>query len=191
MQSSNSIFFLTIRLSYLPLVVFCFIWSCHRSSYQGEEFPRSVETDLLVGILVEHTGITDKYIEPLIFSSDSINYMEKIVKEVLYISSPGIPSYSYVNCTDDFLEKIKRLTLDNNNAERKGNELKFGSIRVSIVYDKHVDKINIFDHNQSKKMIKALVQEIVATGSFTPKEIAQCEMMYCHLNKAGWPCMGL
>lgn len=102
---------------------------------------------MLVGILVEYIGIIDKYIELLIFLLDFINYMEKIVKEVLYISFLGIFFYSYVNCMDDFLEKIKRLILDNNNVERKGNELKFGLIWVFIVYDKYVDKINIFDYN--------------------------------------------
>lgn len=37
-------------------------------------------------------------------------------------------------------------------------------------------------------MSSVLVEEVRNAGYFTPKEIAQCEVMFCNLKKTGWPC---
>ncbi|MEL7124428.1 MAG: hypothetical protein AAFO07_33640 [Bacteroidota bacterium] len=157
--------------------------------YQEERINNS-EIDPLVGILIEHTGLTDKYIVPLVFSLDSNSYKKRIIEEVLYVNSPGIPSYNYIKCEEKFLEKIIELSL-NNKSEENGSELIFGSIRISLVYQYRVQQIRILNINQSKKVVNSIIQEVKGSGYFTSDDIAYCEMMYCHLNRVGWPCPSL
>ncbi|MEL7120347.1 MAG: hypothetical protein AAFO07_12925 [Bacteroidota bacterium] len=190
MQASNNFILLIYKIPSITILVSFFLCGCSKNLQYEKQAANGSDIDTLVGILIEHTGLTDKFIVPLVFSLDSTTYKKRIINEVLYVNSPGIPSYDHVKCNISFLEKITVLILNNQN-DNKGSELIFGSIRVLLVYQHQVQQIRILNIDQSKKVINSIVQAIKDSGYFTSDDIAYCEMMYCHLNKTGWPCKDL
>lgn len=147
----------------------------------------SESSDSIFAIIVKHTGITDKYINPFVISLSPIS--QELVDTHLKIYNKYIPNYKVVILSEDVIVEQARLLESFLPEFDKKSSISFGSISVTIIFSKHYEVFYFNDIEKSKKIIISLFKSIQQKSDISPLIYMPIELFYCSLAARSFPCI--